>query len=133
MSAVPTLGWRRPKPLPEWAGWWATFHRFGGANVWDMDTTLLHRPSNTVYVFVGTALRESDLEPMLVYMNRNTYATWVRPAADFFDAIDEFGQRTWTWGVRAAALMNDLHRLLGKITEERNGSPADDDAQEQSE
>lgn len=119
--------------MPEWAGWWASFHRAGSVNVWDMDATFLHRPTNTVYVFVGTALRESDLEPMLVYMNRNTYATWVRPAADFFDAIDEYGQRTWTWGVRAAALMQDLHDLLGKITEARNGSPTDRDDEEQRE
>jgi hypothetical protein len=120
--SVATLGWRKPKPLPEWAAWWTEFHRAGTWDVWKEDVPLLHRPTNTVYIFVGTALRETDLEPMFIYMNRQTYATWVRPAREFFDGIDEYGDRTWMWGVRAVPLMSQAHKLLDAIDKEKTGA-----------
>ena len=99
---------------------WTGVYRAGEFNPWDRHYSVMHIPTNGYYVIVGTAIREVDLEPVLIYMERNSSVVWVRPAVDFFDAKMDNGLPKWTWGLTAAHMMDALHKILCEIMEERN-------------
>ena len=85
----------------------------------DREYVLTHRPSGRVYRFLGTAIRENDLEPMIVYQHREDGTVWTRPAVDFFNARDGSGEPKWSWPVSSSMLMGYLRAQLQKCLDGR--------------